>query len=50
MAKNHLEQLVQIPINSIKLEGSLALPLKQSDSLSALMEVEAVVSAPGTIL
>ena len=25
MAKNHLEQLVQIPINSIKLEGSLAL-------------------------
>ena len=28
MAKNHLEQLVQIPINSIKLEGSLALPIQ----------------------
>ena len=26
MATNHLEQLVQIPIDSIKLEGSLALP------------------------
>ena len=28
MATNHLEQLVQIPIDSIKLEGSLALPIK----------------------
>src|SRR6516165_7748171 len=26
MATNHLEQLVHIPIDSIKLEGSLALP------------------------
>ena len=28
MATNHLEQLVQIPIDSIKLEGSLALPIQ----------------------
>lgn len=28
MAKNHLEQLVQIPIDSTKLEGSLALPIQ----------------------
>ena len=28
MATNHLEQLVQIPIDPIKLEGSLALPIQ----------------------
>jgi len=28
MASNHLEQLVQIPVDSIKLEGSLALPIQ----------------------
>ncbi|MGZ6364821.1 MAG: dienelactone hydrolase family protein [Ktedonobacteraceae bacterium] len=28
MATNHLEQLVQIPTDSIKLEGSLALPIQ----------------------
>jgi len=30
MATNHLEQLVHIPIDSIKLEGSLALPRQSS--------------------
>ena len=35
MATNHLEQLVHIPIDSIKLEGSLALP-RQSSGLVIL--------------